>query len=417
MKFVLIIPPSPWLISDRDQPMLGALYVASAVRRSGVSVQVCDLAGMPEEYWHIPVGDVYGLTGVTPQFPYMKKIIEKLKAREPHKRVVVGGVHASVLPEHVLEQTQADVCVVGEGEEIAPRVIGGSFKGIVRANSVEDLDDLHFPDRESIDYYDYLVPQTYKYLAGGENIKEASIITSRGCPYSCHFCASEKLWGRRVRYRSAESVYRELVYLRKEYGISLCNFVDDTFILNKKRIKEICRMLLTSPLTLDVYWFCLTRVDCVDLELFKMMKAAGCLSVTFGFESGSNRVLKAIGKNTTVEQAYEAIDVVKAAGMKIRGQLMVGLPTESAHDVEMTAGFIRKSEKVDTFGLHVFQPFPGCEFWENPEDYGLEIDKNTNFDDYHTIGKPGERLTDDDRIWNHYLYLKSVIADRSIEVQ
>jgi radical SAM superfamily enzyme YgiQ (UPF0313 family) len=395
--------------------MLGALYVASAVRRSGVRVQICDLAGMPEEYWHIPVGDVYGLTGVTPQFPYMKKIIDKLKAREPHKRVIVGGVHASVLPEHILENTQADVCVVGEGEEIAPAVVRGSMRGIVGANRIEDLDDLHFPDRASIDYYDYLVPQTYKYLAGGENIKEASIITSRGCPYSCNFCASENLWGRKVRYRTARSVFSELAWLKRDYDIKLCNFVDDTFILNEKRIREICRLLLTCPLDID--WFCLTRVDCVDPYLFDMMRDAGCLSVTFGFESGSNRVLEVIGKNTTVEQADKAIDVVKAAGMKIRGQLMVGLPTETEEDIELTAEFIKKSEKVDTFGLHVFQPFPGCEFWENPEDYGLEIDKDTDFDGYHTIGKPGERLTDNDEIWERYLYLKSVISDRSIEVQ
>ena len=411
MKLVIIIPPSPWLMSDRDQPMMGVLYVTAYVKSKGYDTQVCDLAGIPEEHWHIPVGDIYGVTGTTPNFPYMKRIIDILKRREPHKKVVVGGVHASVLPYHILDQTKADICVIGEGEQAMVDILEGRSNGnIVRGSRFVNLDHAPFPDRKSIDYFDYLKPQTYKYLA---DVREASIITGRGCPFKCCYCIGNKLYDGYVRFRSPQNVFLELANLKEEYNIGMCNFVDDTFILNKTRVKNIC----DSIKSLGIKWFCLTRTDLVDYDLFVEMRDAGCLSITFGFESGSNKVLKAIKKNTTVEQAYEAIKITKKAGLRIRGQLMVGLPSEDDIDVEATARFIRNSPQVDTFGLHVFQPYPGCDVWENPDNYKWEIDKNTDFSDFHTIGKPGERLTSDDRIWDKYLYLKNVIGSRSIDNQ
>lgn len=410
MKLVLIIPPSPWLISDRDQPMMGILYISSYVKSKGYDVQVCDLAGIPEKHWHIPVGDMYGVTGTTPNFPYMKKIIAKLKDREPYKKVIVGGVHASVLPDHILKNTKADICVVGEGEKAIIDIIEGNNNSkIVYGQQFSNL-DLPFPDRKSIDYFDYLKPQTYKYLA---DVREASIITGRGCPFSCSFCASNKLYNGKVRFRSPRDVFLELANLKNDYNIGMCNFVDDTFMINKVRVKAICNLIES----LSIKWFFLTRVDFVDYDLFVDMKKAGCISVTFGFESGSNRILKIINKNTTVEQAYEAIKISKMAGLKIRGQLMVGLPFERDIDVEATARFIRNSPQVDTFGLHVFQPFPGCDVWQSPNKYEWKIDKNTDFNNFHTIGKPGEKLTSDNRIWDQFQYLKSVIGNRNIDKQ
>ena len=259
MKLVMIIPPSPWLMSDRDQPMMGSLYVSSYIKNATeCDVQVCDLSSMPEEYWHIPVGDIYGITGVTPQYIYMKKIIKRLKERDPNSPVVAGGVHATVLSKHLLENTPVDYIVKGEGELAMFGLMSqmqyyGKIKKdtpkIIEGGLVHDLDLLFWPDRESLDYYEYMKPQTYSYLAS--NVREASIITSRGCPYRCAYCASNKIWGRKVRYRSAENVYNELKYLKDRYDIGLCNFVDDTFMLNKKRIYEMCDLI--EPL--NIKWF------------------------------------------------------------------------------------------------------------------------------------------------------------------
>ena len=418
-KIVLIIPPSPWLISDRDIPMLGILYVAGHVKDI-CEVTVCDLSSIPEEQWFIPVGDLYGITGVSPQFIYIKKIIELLKGREPHKPVVVGGAHATVLPNHILDNTMADACILGEGEiSLADIIIGEDWQTIagVRTRNKEGIISkgnpyfCHHPDRKAIDYYSYLVPRTFGYMA---NVKrEASIITGRGCPYSCAFCASKKMHGNQVRFTPSYVVINEFLYLRNEFGVEMVNVLDDTFILDKKRVYEICQGLKGQ----GIKWFCLTRADCVDKELLIEMKKAGCLSLAIGFETGSDRLLKLMNKRITVEQSRECVKIASEAGFMINGQLMTGLPTETDEDVELTKKFIEDNPEVDTFGLHMFQPYPGTDIWDHPEKYDIVIDKDTDFSDYHTIGKHNGKYHKDPLLDARYRYLKSVIGNRSRELR
>jgi len=416
-KIVLIIPPSPWLISDRDIPMLGILYVAAHIKRI-CEVTVCDLSSIPEDQWFIPVGDLYGITGVSPQFIYMKKIIEILKQREPHKPVIVGGVHATVLPGHVLEDTLADACVLGQGEDVLANIILGnsleisgvqtrSKGGHIQRNGVPFV----FPDRSAIDYYSYLVPRTFGYMADVK--REASIITGRGCPYSCAFCASKKMHGTKVRFNPAQAVVSEFLYLRDEFGVEMVNVLDDTFILNKKRVYEICQGLKDQ----GIKWFCLTRADCVDKELLVEMKKAGCLSLAIGFETGSDRLLQLLNKKITIAQCRECVKMVSKIGFMINGQLMTGLPTETMKDVELTRKFIEDNPEVDTFGLHMFQPYPGSDIWEHPEKYDIKIDKTTDFSDYHTIGKHDGKYHKDQLLDERYRYLKTVIGNRSRELR
>ena len=425
-KVVLIIPPSPWLLSDRDIPMFGILYIASYLK-SMCEVVVCDLSSIPEDQWFIPVGDLYGITGVSPQFIYMDKIITLLKDREPDAPVIVGGVHATVYPEHILENTRADACVVGEGEYTMRRMLMGDDwqyidglqtrgkKAIPYTNLVNlskrIANEMFYPDRKAIDYYSYLKPRTFGYMADVK--KEGSIMTGRGCPYSCSFCASSKMHGNKVRFSSAEAVINEFLYLRDEFGVEMVNVFDDTFILDKTRVYKICQGLKDSGMR----WFCNTRVDCIDKDLLVEMKKSGCLSVGIGFESGSNRLLKLINKKATIEQARECVNVVSSTGLMINGQLMCGLPTETVEDVELTVDFIRNNPEVDTFGLHMFQPFPGTDVWEHPEKYGMKIDKNTDFSDYHTIGKHNGSYHKDPILDARFKYLKAAIGDRSRELR
>jgi len=412
-KIVLIIPPSPWLISDRDIPMLGILYVA-AYLKAVCEVAVCDLSGIPEDQWFIPVGDLYGVTGVSPQFIYMKKIIEILKEREPHKPVVVGGVHATVLPQHVLDNTRADLCVIGEGERVLMDLVQGNAAGWGwdgNALMGEKMTSSFLPDRKAIDYYSYLVPRTFGYMA---NIKrEASIITGRGCPYSCAFCASKKIYNGHVRFNPAEFVIKEFLHLRDEFGVEMVNVLDDTFILDKKRVYEICQGLKNQ----GIKWFCLTRADCIDKELLIEMKKAGCLSLAIGFETGSDRLLQLLNKKITIAQCRECVKMVSKIGFMINGQLMTGLPTETMKDVELTRKFIEDNPEVDTFGLHMFQPYPGSDIWEHPEKYDIKIDKTTDFSDYHTIGKHDGKYHKDQLLDERYRYLKTVIGNRSRELR
>ena len=425
-KIVLIVPPSPWLISDRDIPMMGPLCLSAYLKQYGrCDVDVCDLSSLDMKDWYIPVGDIYGVTGVSPQFIYMRDIIEIIKARE-NKPVIVGGVHATVYPDHIFKYTKADACVLGDGEEVLYRIMKGddwiSIPGVkTREMEVDffaypfrDLSDLPYPDRKAIDYFSYLVPRTFNYMYP-EAKREGSIITGRGCPSNCAFCANKKISGNRIRLMDPLRVVNELGHMVYHFGVEVVNFLDDTFIINKKRVHTICSLIKQRIPNLK--WFCLTRADCVDQELLLDMKSAGCLSLAIGFESGSDRILRLMNKGITIEQAKAGIKEISSSGLLINGQLIVGFPTETDEDVELTAKFIKESPEVDTFGLHVFQPFPGCDVWEHPDKYGIEIDKETDFSDYHTIGRHDGLYSHDPVVDARYRYLKDIIGDRSRELR
>lgn len=408
-KLVLIIPPTPWLISDTDVPMLGILYVASYVKSRGYAVEVCDLSGISEDAWQIPIGTIYGVTGTSPQLIYMQRIVELIKARQPEALVVVGGVHATTSPFNSLLYTRADICVVGEGEFAMVEILEGRRDEFIRAPRIEDLDVLPFPDRESINYERYVKVATFKYLIG--ECREVAMMTARGCPYACAFCASPLLWGRRVREHSVPYVRRELEFLKARYEANLVTFSDDTFTLNRQRVIEMSKVLRE----LEMFWHCLARVDCPE-DLYKIMADNGCVQVTFGFESGSNRVLEFINKKATVEKAYKAIAAAHKAGLKIRGQIVVGLPGETDASIKETAEFIRNSASVAKFGLHIFQPVPGCAVALDPKKYNYEIKRKADFSDYHTIGKPGELSTTDPQVVSWYQYLRFITGGKHIDV-
>lgn len=422
IKVVLIIPPSPWLISDTDLPFLGILYVASYLEKRNINVQLCDLSGLEENQWKIPVGDYYGITGTSPNFIQIKAIIKKLKERK-NAFVIVGGAHATTLPGHILKNTQADVCVIGEGEAVMYQLLHSptnevpniayldSDGKIVRTDSaplVKDIDTFPPPDLDLIDFYRYSKSQTFKYLLG--ECREATLITSRGCPFNCNFCAQWQIWGGKVRSHSIERTIQEVKDLIRKYGVELIYILDDTFVVSKKRVYQFCDEIKK----IGIKWHCLNRVDCCDYDLLMAMKEAGCLQFVFGLESGSNGILKKMNKRTTVEQAYEAIEVCEKVGIKIRGQMIVGFPGETWDTVEETAQFIRKARYVDAFGVHIFQPFPGCSVWCTPEKYDYVLDKGTDFEDYHTIGKADFKPKKSPEVVMWFEYLKQVVGERNI---
>jgi len=278
---------------------------------------------------------------------------------------------------------------------------------------INDIDILPMPDLKAIDYYSYIrpsVPEYHNYLRPGTK-REGSVILSRGCYFNCSFCCSKRMHGGKVRARSPEAVVDELIYLRDEFGVEMVNVFDDTFAVSKKRVLRVCELLIEKKV--EMKWYCLLRADDVDLDLLLAMKAAGCLSVTIGFESGSDRILKLMNKKTTVATTRLCIETVYKSGLKMYGFLIVGFPTESEHDVELSADFIRDNPEVDTWQLHMFQPYPGCDVWEHPEKYGAIINKDTDFSNYITKGNHSA----DPVIDKHYKYLKEVMGNKARELR
>lgn len=409
-EVVLINPPSPWLISDTDVPPLGLLYIARALKNADISYTVCDLAGLKEDQWKIPVGEVYGITGTSPHFNIMNRITDIIKARPIASRVVWGGPHATLMPEHVLNNTQCDLCIIGEGEY---SFINWLEYGIScqHNHSTRIIDLYSMPDRNSIDIFKYSKAKTSKYIMG--DCRETTIFTSRGCPYNCSFCAQKNIWGGKVIYRDIDRIRDELLYLKTIYRINLIWIMDDTFILNRYLVKAVCKEMREF----DLSWHCLSRVDTIDDEIVKLMADSGCKQIMFGFESGSNYMLDLMNKKFTVQQSLKAIDIVKKYGIKIRGQMIVGFPGENEETIEETAKFIQGAD-IDAFGIHIFQPFPGSDVWNNPKKYDYKLDKEaaikSGFSTFHTIGKPGEIPTEDNQIKKWFRYLREVADKKNV---
>lgn len=417
-KVVLITLPSPWLISDRDMPNLGLLYVASYLREKGVNVQVTDLCGLPEDRWFIPDADIYGVSCTTPQYPFAKIVVQKIKERQPDAYVVMGGYHPSAMATFTLEDSGCDCVVVGEGEYAMLEIVQGRRDPIVQGNRVEVLDTMPWPARDMIDIRDYQKIGTNAVVGTGA-IREEYVLQSRGCAFTCSYCAQMLMSGRKVRYRTPNCIKEEMTYLLNRYKVNRFYIFDDLFIIDKKRVEAFCDMV--DDMWADGYkfdWHCLARADIGSLELYQRMAKSHCKQITYGLEHADNAILKRNLKECTAEQNMEAVVNAKKAGLRVRAQFIVGLPGETDETVETLAQFIKKCP-ADSMACHIFVPLPGSPVYTHPERFGWDWNKGTDYRHYQTIGKPGAwaahmiHLNNGDILrWADYL--KSVIANKNV---
>ncbi len=318
--------------------------------------------------------DIVGIAMMTPNYKAARSIAGITKKLDSHIKVVVGGAHATLDPEDTIVEAEFDYVIRGEGElpflELAEgqreeKIKGLSYKkngGIVHNDDrpfIKDLDPLPFPCRDS-------------FLNDTEYTDYGNIITGRGCTFACSYCASPRLWHRTVRFRSVPNVISELELLAKDFKSSLIHFADDTFTLNRKRAKDICRQIIERKL--GIKWVCDTRVDCLDKELMTLMNKAGCVRVKIGVESGSNRILKAINKGTNREKIRQAVRLIKDAGLPLTIYLMAGFPGETDDDLRQTIEFARELEP-NYVSLSVLAPYYGTQIWRDLEKSGKKIDR------------------------------------------
>ena len=698
-KIVLVQLPSPFLISDRDLPLMGLLYLAASLRRAGIEVQVADLVGQTEENWFIPEGDVYGFSFVTAQTPLARRAIGMVRERTSHPvTVIVGGAHASALPEWCLKFLDADFCFKGEADNTIvdfmtgkdPAEIEGVYRwtgargtseikgnyklprvdmtaaclpardmvdirsfhrvGINRyvtegvryegylqtgrgcpfdclggdtlVNTVEgmipikeladtkesigvftydfveqrakvstaynismrrahtDMVRVHFDDGTHIDCtpdHEFVAfkwgnqfigesewREQAKNLQSGQSVRAIKEATSGpGDPYvdvswrrrsrqkkhrmvlewklgrrlaaqeevhhldgntlnnhpdnlvlvashkehinvwhpefsermqtdnptkngisalwaanlskaskgrpkteetkqrmreawikrrevvnhkvisveklegkfdtyclevpetgwfyannvlvkNCAFCAQAAITGRVARNIPVEHVITDLEELLGKYECDLIYIEDDLFVIQKKRVLELCKVF--EPINFK--WHCLCRADTMDQELADSMARAGCKNVTFGFETGSDAMLLAMDKGETMEETWRAIGNVKAAGMGIRGQMIVGFPGETQETIEESAEFVRTAP-VDKWGFHMFSLLPGTQAWRAAVTKGeINMEDPHLFDEgFETIGKPGQwskRFYEPEQAREWLGYLRGIAQERNI---
>ncbi len=367
-KIALINPGKNPAFGGNEPLSLG--YIASYLEQHGIEVTIIDeLAGDDVAAGILAFHpDIVGATATT---PLVSEAYAHLAfAREQGYRTVIGGVHASVLPEEAA--LHADQVVVGEGEEALLRIARGEAADrIVRGTPVKNIDDTPPPARHlmRMDYYagrHKRMPNAAQYFLS-RSTRLGTILASRGCPYSCTFCHNS--WkGLPVRYNSPARVMAEIKELKERYHANALFFADDDYFVNKKRLTAICETMIAE--NMDIAWAANARVSSLDESTVALAKKAGCRQICLGIESGSQRILDVLNKRTTVEQGVNAVRIIKDAGLIAYSTFMIGNPTETKEDIEMTRQFIIKSG-LDSIGVCITTPYPGTVLWDWCREHGL----------------------------------------------
>ncbi len=366
MKVTLISTPSPFLINQKAFPALGILYLAAVMERQKINVTVADLTGeehgLETALQRFAGADIYGVTATTPQYPQAFRILNVLRNQNPATRVVIGGAHPSASPEKCM-QDGFDYAVIGEGESAMIQIVSHLEKGLllprlVRAPAIQEIDTIPLPARHLIDV------RAYSYdIDGGQG---ATLITSRGCPYSCAFC-SKDAWQQGVRFHSVDYVINEIKHLMAVYGFKHFLFLDDTLTIHKKRLFELCQRMKL----LGIKWRCYARSGTTK-ELLLAMKDAGCVEVGVGVESGSQKILDIVNKKETVEQNTRFVEMCKEVGIIANVFIMIGLPGETYETVEETRRWMERV-RPQKFGFNIFMPYAGTPIYNHPERYDIRI--------------------------------------------
>jgi anaerobic magnesium-protoporphyrin IX monomethyl ester cyclase len=382
-KVILLSPPYLDLYGQLSKAAgkyfpLGLGYIASFLRRYGDH----DVEIFEPEAQSLTPGDlgkiirdnkpdIVGLTCSTPNYFRAIRLAAIAKTNSEAK-IIMGGVHASALPEFIIENHHniIDCVVIGEGEQTMLEIVNAyqnneSLRGIkgvvyrednetIRTDSrpfIDELDSIPFPARDLIDQR-LFTPN----LHNGRHRNCATLLTSRGCPYNCSFCASRIVSGKKYRTHSAEYVLEEMQLLKTDYQARQLIITDDTFTIDHARLESICRGMIDKNLHLD--WFCFSQVNAVNREILLMMKKAGCYNIGFGIESANEEVLKKLGKSIKPEKAMEAVRLAREAGMKTQAFYVFGAPGETKQQMEETIEFAKKVGATLAF-FNMLVPYPG----------------------------------------------------------
>jgi len=403
MKVLLINPAwikrkqNAWNNIASVMPPLGLAWLAAVLEQQGHEAVILDAHAervgfdqLPQRLGELGTFDLVGITATTPLINNALEIARMVKIILPQTRVVLGGVHPTVLPAEVLAEKAVDVVVRGEGENTIVDLAAEKTLDEIEGISFRIGHDVrHNPDRDLIADLDslpmpayHLLPMDKYYPAAGaaKRLPASSMLATRGCPGRCTFCY--RLFGQKLRVRSGTKVAHEIKFLQDRYGIREICFYDDTFTISKKEVRSFCHAL--SDLNMNLTWSCFSRVDTVDEDMLTMMKHAGCHQIMYGIESANAAILENIGKRADLNKAEHAVQITKKVGIDVRGAFMLGNPGETLETMKETLALaVRLNPEVAIFNITT--PFPGTQMHAWADENGYLTTRN--WDDYD-LSKP-----------------------------
>jgi len=373
-------------------PGMGVLILAAVARERGYDVHLVDAKAhaTPIEEVASQIADLQpdylGLSATTISVTNAARIAARVKALRPGVVTILGGAHVSAIPERTLRAFPSiDFGVVGEGEvslfELLDRLEStapvAGVPGLAyrdddtvlanpRAPYIEDLDALPMPAWDLLPDFPHRFQPS---LFGYPRSPVATLITSRGCPFSCTFC-DRSTSGRKGRMHSVESVValcRELV----DRGTRHIMFLDDLFTVRKDRVIDICNAFIAEGF--DFSWSCNSHPNLLDLDTMRLMKRAGCWQVAYGIESGSQRILNVVKHEVKLPKMRETLRMTRQAGIRARGFMMLGHPTEGIDSLRETEKFLRTVE-LDLCQITKFTPYPGTPSYATVREAGRFVE-------------------------------------------
>ncbi len=406
---VLLVFPNMGVVTG--EPPLGLGYLAAYLRERGVKVKILDTTFNPsfsyvEKVIKQEKADIIGIYASSVMLKDSMKIAEIAKFHNT-PLVVVGGPHASILPEKTLENSNVDVVVVGEGEHSFFKIVekfekSGDIKSLINIPNVsikvngkikkykkryftKNLDDLPFPARDLFNMKEY-IKHWFQLDAVSSNLRGTNVCLSRSCPFSCTFCQPtlKVIFGAKLRRRSSQNIIEELIHLKEKHKINAVQSVDDMFFIDEKYIENFCREMLKEKV--DTIWGCQSRVDTIpNNKTLRLAYAAGLRMVSLGIESGTLKILKLYNKGITLRQVRVAVKKLKSNNIKVRGYFILGAPTETLKEIKETIRFA-VSLKLDEAAFSILTPFPRTYIYDIAKSKGWQINEDWNYDNYYSKG-------------------------------
>jgi radical SAM superfamily enzyme YgiQ (UPF0313 family) len=380
-KIILVNPPYQYFSAKNElnynRPPLGLLYIAASLEKNlKINVDVLDAyaenLSVTEIKAKLKNYNIIGFSVTTPTAEIVKIICQEIKQEHKSAFIFVGGPHITLCPQSLA--AVADCSIIGEGEITTCAVIKNYFRGgasynisgtLLNVNGkiiqnqprayCQNLDELPFPDRTKIKMNTY--NHVFNYGVAPRSF--TTMLTSRGCAYACHFCASQKLWGA-VRRRSVLNVLAEIKQILNQ-GYQLLFFDDDNLMEDKKYLNELCQHILQEKLKFK--WICHARIADYPPQLLQLMRQAGCVEVQIGVESYNQKALNAINKKIKAQNISACIKNFQKHKIKVWATIVLGLPEDNETSFKTT---VRKLVKADPFYATFIMlfPFPGTQIYE-----------------------------------------------------